>query len=443
MGTSERRLAAVLVGDIVGYSELVFRDEDSTLTRVKSAFELIYEVVERHGGRVVKTMGDGFIAEFASVIIGFEAAREILVNIGSGEEDLLTLRMGLHVGDIIFQADGDIVGNGVNIASRLESFARPGHIAISGRAADELRRREIEFTYRGSHRLKNIADPVDVYEYGSTGGTIRWRYRFTVSQWKRVTSIAILACCVGLAYWFWPRAGYNPDRDLASIPCSWLRVNDHSAVEGRQVWKIGGYSIQTAGQLKQLLMQRSIDNNETDAVFLLDQLIPIAPKQCNWVEKIRRFGYFGTPMIHIVPFNQIKPSRIDDPYYNGMKPLSGSVAARLLSINDTLLRRPFFIYAIEPNGTISYLADRKIFDEASTKPADSGDEKGVVIYQDHGGSSAFIVLEADQAPPKGLVERQVADIADIQRFDEVARANHWSFSLVQDIANEPGLRKEN
>jgi len=166
----ERRLAAVLAADIVGFSRLMGRDEEGTLTRVKGLLdEVIRPKVAECRGRVVKTTGDGVLAEFGSVFNAFQCALEIQQmaaerNAGRTADDLFVLRMGLNIGDIIFD-DDDVFGDGVNIAARLEGLARPGSICVSYRAWDDLRKLQLPFTDMGEQRLKNIAQPVRVFSY--------------------------------------------------------------------------------------------------------------------------------------------------------------------------------------------------------------------------------------------------------------------------------------
>jgi adenylate cyclase len=165
----ERRLAAILAADVVGYSRLVGLDEAGTLAAVKFCrTELIEPPVARHGGRIVKLMGDGILAEFSSAAAAVECAGDIqagMARYNSDIEDdrLILLRIGVNLGDIVFE-DGDIFGDGVNIAARLEARADPGGILMSSVVYDQVRNKlDLAFESVGELDLKNIAEPVRAY----------------------------------------------------------------------------------------------------------------------------------------------------------------------------------------------------------------------------------------------------------------------------------------
>jgi adenylate cyclase len=157
----ERRLAAILVADVVGYSRLVGVDEGGTLARLAALRHDISDpLIAGHGGRTFKETGDGFLVEFASAVQAVACARAIQNKIDGGA---LSLRIGIHVGDVVVQGD-DLLGDGVNIAARLESIAEPGGIALSRQVHDQVRDRiDAAFEDRGEVELKNIARPVHVF----------------------------------------------------------------------------------------------------------------------------------------------------------------------------------------------------------------------------------------------------------------------------------------
>src|SRR6516165_7422400 len=164
-----RRLAAILAADIAGYSRLMGADEESTLERLKALRrELGDPKIAEHRGRLVKTTGDGLLVEFASVVdavrCAVEVQREMIArNAAAPAERRIEFRMGINVGDIIIE-DGDIFGDGVNIAARLEALAVPGGICLSGAAHEQVRDRlELTFDDLGEQQVKNIARPVRTY----------------------------------------------------------------------------------------------------------------------------------------------------------------------------------------------------------------------------------------------------------------------------------------
>ena len=172
----QRRLAAVLVADVVGYSRLMEADEAGTLSLLKERRKNVLEpVVREHGGRVVKVMGDGVLIEFASAVNAVKAALELQAKMAQANADLPearrpVLRIGINLGDVIGEGS-DIYGDGVNIAARLEALAEPGGVCISAKIHDEVKGKiQTAFFDAGEQQLKNVATPVRVYRAG-TGKT--------------------------------------------------------------------------------------------------------------------------------------------------------------------------------------------------------------------------------------------------------------------------------
>ncbi|KRD51358.1 adenylate cyclase [Ensifer sp. Root278] len=165
----ERRLAAILAADVVGYSRLIGADETGTLAAMKRhKNELVDPKIHRHKGRIVKLTGDGILVEFASVVNAVACAVDIQRGMLIRNESVpqlkrIELRIGVHLGDIIVE-DGDIFGDGVNVAARLEGLAEPSGVAVSATVRDHVGTRlDIGFIDKGEHTLKNIAACVHVY----------------------------------------------------------------------------------------------------------------------------------------------------------------------------------------------------------------------------------------------------------------------------------------
>jgi adenylate cyclase len=165
-----RKLAAILVADVVGYSRLAGADEDRTLARLRGLrSDLIDPAIAAHHGRIVKRTGDGSIIEFRSVVYAVRCAIEVqngLIerNAGVPPEKRIEFRVGIHVGDVVEEADGDLMGDGVNIAARLEGIAKPGAICLSEQAYWQVQHRlDLKVSDLGPTQLKNIAQPVHVY----------------------------------------------------------------------------------------------------------------------------------------------------------------------------------------------------------------------------------------------------------------------------------------
>ncbi|MBR0799582.1 adenylate/guanylate cyclase domain-containing protein [Bradyrhizobium jicamae] len=165
-----RKLAAILVADVVGFSRLAGADEDRTLARLRALrSDLIDPTIAIHKGRVVKRTGDGAIVEFRSVVDAVRCAIEVQNsmierNTGLPQERRIEFRIGVHLGDVVEESDGDLMGDGVNIAARLEGIAQPGAICLSEDAYRQVKSRlDVAISDLGETRLKNIADPIRVY----------------------------------------------------------------------------------------------------------------------------------------------------------------------------------------------------------------------------------------------------------------------------------------
>src|SRR5580698_513558 len=165
-----RKLAAILVADVVGYSRLAEADEDRTLARLRGLrSDLIDPAIAAHHGRLVKRTGDGSIIEFRSVVDAVRCAIEVqnaMIERNSGvpEDRRIAFRIGIHLGDVVEESDGDLMGDGVNIAARLEGIAAPGAICLSEDAYRQVSGRlDMAVTDLGQTELKNIERSIRVY----------------------------------------------------------------------------------------------------------------------------------------------------------------------------------------------------------------------------------------------------------------------------------------
>jgi adenylate cyclase len=166
---AERRLAAILAADVAGYSRLIGVDEEGTLNRIRSIrAEVIDPRIAAHHGRLVKTTGDGLLVEFGSVVDALRCATEVqremaLRNFGVVVAQRIEFRIGVNVGDVVVE-DGDIFGDGVNVAARLEGLAEPGGICVSARVQEDVAGRlDVIFDDLGEQSVKNISRPIHAY----------------------------------------------------------------------------------------------------------------------------------------------------------------------------------------------------------------------------------------------------------------------------------------
>ena len=165
-----RKIAVILVADVVGYSRLAGADEERTLARLRGLrSDLIDPAIAAHHGRTIKRTGDGVLIEFRSVVDAVRCAIEMQTemverNAGLPEDRRIEFRIGVHLGDVVEEADGDLMGDGVNIAARLEGVAMPGAICLSEDAYRQVKGRlDLAVSDLGPTRLKNIAEPMRIY----------------------------------------------------------------------------------------------------------------------------------------------------------------------------------------------------------------------------------------------------------------------------------------
>src|SRR5471032_1771308 len=172
---AERRLVAVLAADVAGYSRLMGADEEGTLAQLKACRKALLDPkIAEHRGRIVKTMGDGMLVEFASAVDAARCAVEVQRSMAEQNTEVqqakrIEFRIGIHVGDIIID-ENDIFGDGVNVAARLEGIAEPGGVCMSNDAYRQVRGKvEVVCDDMGPQSLKNIAEPMQAWRVRLTG----------------------------------------------------------------------------------------------------------------------------------------------------------------------------------------------------------------------------------------------------------------------------------
>jgi TolB-like protein/class 3 adenylate cyclase len=207
-----RKITAILVADIVGYSRLAGTDEGRTLSRLRGLrSDLIDPAIDAHHGRVVKRTGDGILIEFRSVVDAVRCAIEVQNgmaerNAGLPPERRIEFRVGIHLGDVVEESDGDLMGDGVNIAARLEAIAEPNGICISNSAYEQVRDKfKEEFVDLGEIELKNIARPVRAYRMRLRARPARLWFLVNPLRERRL-GLAVLAApllIIGGLWWIW------------------------------------------------------------------------------------------------------------------------------------------------------------------------------------------------------------------------------------------------
>jgi adenylate cyclase len=211
-----RRLAAILAADVVGYSRLMAADEKGTHARLKALRQgFIEPKIAEHHGRVAKLMGDGVLVEFASVVDAVECAAAIQTGVAERRAELpedrrIDFRIGINIGDVIVE-EGDVYGDGVNVAARLEALAEPGEICVAGNVYNQVKSKvAFGFEPMGEHRVKNIPEPVTVYRVltdpGPVARTLGLKHAGTPG-WRlgALAAAAVLLVATG-GSWLWLRS---------------------------------------------------------------------------------------------------------------------------------------------------------------------------------------------------------------------------------------------
>ena len=207
----ERHLAAILAADVVGYSALMERDEAGTFARLKAGRKELFEPeIARHHGRIFKLIGDGLLAEFASVVDAVECAVSLQRGLAERslsvpEAERIQVRIGVNLGEVIVEGD-DRYGEGVNIATRLEQLAEPGAIYVSGKVVREVAKKlAFGFQSMGEQKVKNISKPVQAYrvliDSAGAGKTVE-AYRY-LRTWRAAAAAGVLILAFGLAATWW------------------------------------------------------------------------------------------------------------------------------------------------------------------------------------------------------------------------------------------------
>ena len=227
MERTVRRLAAILAADVVGYSGKIEADESSTLAALKDVrATTIDPLLGENSGRIVKTMGDGFIAEFGSVVdaVAFAVAMQKSVQErqqGTAPEKRLVFRVGINLGDVVVEGD-DLLGDGVNVAARLEQICKPAGILISGTAYDQLQGKlGLPLDFTGEQQVKNINRSVRTYAVRLDGSPPSWRRALPRYVRRGRPAIAAVLIAVGLgggAWWYTHRAALSSVPSIAVMP---------------------------------------------------------------------------------------------------------------------------------------------------------------------------------------------------------------------------------
>ena len=225
MSQVQRKLTTILAADADGYSRVMETDEVATLGALRAARTVFQQSIARHHGRIANTAGDGLIAEFPSVVEAVQCAVEIQRELAGDAQNELRFRIGVHLGDVMVDGD-DLLGEGVNLAARLQAMAEPGGILISQQVYDQVQKKlSVGFHYLGEKQPKNFAESVNVYSVGESGGAPakpgkarktppsaaakRARFIASAQRWGAILAVLlVIDLMTGEGFWVqWPALG--------------------------------------------------------------------------------------------------------------------------------------------------------------------------------------------------------------------------------------------
>lgn len=238
----QRKLTTILAADADGYSRVMEADEVGTLGALRAARGVFTRFIERHHGRIANTAGDGLIAEFPSVVEAVQCAIEVQRELAADTQRGLKFRIGVHLGDVLIDGN-DLLGEGVNLAARLQSMAEPGGILISQQVYDQVQKKlSVGFEYLGERQPKNFEESVAVYSVGATGDGGEARKPRTVrapeqekgkkamTTWPRLrgealrlgvilAALVVINLATGSSLWVhWPALGIGLYLALKAVP---------------------------------------------------------------------------------------------------------------------------------------------------------------------------------------------------------------------------------
>jgi class 3 adenylate cyclase len=239
----KRKLSAILSADVVGYSRLMGEDEEGTMRRLAELNSITYSVIDLHDGRVFNTAGDAVLAEFSSPVEAVRAAIEIQNAVQTRNKDIpadkqMLFRIGVNLGDVMIK-DGDLLGDGVNVAARLQSIAPPGGICISGSVHDQIEGKlDLSFSAMGEQNLKNISRAVRAFELtpGKPAGARPKPKPVAVKSsrgWLLPTAIVLLLA-LGAGAYFGGLLPFGPGQDQERERLAWEAVKDSTTANAVQ-----------------------------------------------------------------------------------------------------------------------------------------------------------------------------------------------------------------
>ena len=427
------RLAAILALDVVGFSAMMNHDELGTLRQVQSLQrDIIAPLVGRHSGCIFKLIGDGVLAHFAKVDDAFACGKDILSELTQSKLGL-RVRIGIHC-DYVFFEDGDVFGDGVNIAARLEGSAFPGSIALSEKAKKDLSLAVDPFQDLGKLSLKNIRDPVRVFVFrpGYTLAASR-RNKFLVAT-RRPVKVTILATLlIGAVGIFWNYYYFSPERvgkaALSGLACSWLGLQRAEYVNGVPFLELEGAALQDRLTLANKIRADVAREARSEVQVDLRNVSALPKVLCGFVERFKGLRYDGPRRVDILDVQNINYFTIDLRGRKASKDIrTGGQGYRLkLKIYREAFRPFSQIFAIHNDGSVSELALIRRLESDLVRQEDGSTVMS--LSTDTTVNAVLLIDSARFIPPSVVVDSKL-DVRSLQSLEEAATDGDWNVELL-------------
>lgn len=425
----DRKLAAILALDVVGFSAMMNQDEVGTLRRVQSLQKKIVEpCVREHRGHVFKLIGDGALSHFQSAHDALASAIEILGQLSNSDLDI-KVRLGLHVGDVIFE-DGDVFGDGVNIAARLEGVAKPNSIALSERAWSDVNKAFSGFDDLGLVPLKNIKVPLRVFGYTPNERDRVRKRRFKLAKIaKLMGTLVALLTLAGLGAYYWRYIVNSPEaivkRGIDNYTCSWLTAKQVASGNGVSRIEIKGGLGGDKALLRRNLMMDLARRWREPVELTTEEVNNLPSSLCKFTERFKPYRYDGPPRISLAKVERTIPGMSFD--------LDGKAGHTLyIRVYTKTFRPTATLFAIWPTGEVFKFGKINALSdwELSGYNSEIDGAKQLAIATPVLGSAAFLVIDSAKPIPISVLKDGRLDVDSLDKLDAVAKEGDWRIEMI-------------
>ncbi len=435
----KRKLAAILALDVVGFSKLMHSNDVAAFELVRRmGREIFAPVVEQWNGTIFKHTGDGVLARFDSVNSAFEAAEEIIRKVIEAGE--ASLRIGIHLGDVIDDG-GDVFGDSVNIACRLESLALHNGICVSERAWSDLRQRQVDFRDLGVQQLKNIETPIRVFLYDPSGtgdfataSVRRPQTGLRAHPWRVAGAAGPLTIAAVLAALLWLRPWANNEQEalaaaLDRVPCSWLAARPIEQTPTRVIAHVDGYSNLPPDRVRELVLGTLAEQVNRDMDVDVSSVQTIPQLDCQFLEAAVDFKYEGVARAELV-----RTLAATDPV--AFARYADRVPADVQEVYDVRLFTGDFgphaeLFVIDATDGLQHVRPvSEVRADENLDHADQPDVRHAMIWSDTSTPLLFFIVDSATPIAVASLTGGYRNLESLRAFRDAAQAGDWQIELV-------------